>query len=500
MYKILTGLFFLLVISYQLGAQIFPQGNAQLYYRIIGFSFPALPNADSYTIEIAKGNYNSESALEKNKVATVTGKKNKIIAEVPSFGCEYSWRIISGSSSNKQLQIKSQIYHFSVKIMPDVDPRITRIRITKSAEKYKDCYIFIDDTRALYDMKGNPVWFLPGADMQGSKDARPRNITATPDGTLTFITGWQPYEITYSGNVLWNYYVNKDVGQFHHEFTKLSSGHYMGMLLEDISGKLPEASNDRVFKDVYDSVGFYRSRIYSTIVEFDKNKRIVWRWSGLDYVNNSDLGLRRTADVPDLDCDLRENSFFFDEKNKVIYLSFRNINRVIKIKYPEGKVLNTYGTLYKPGLKSMENGLFNYQHSCKRSQKGYLYMFNNNSSGSNHIPTIVMFQEPGSGKSDLKKVWEYQCTIEGMDNATISKMYFHTSGGVTELPDQSILVNMGKPYPKIFIVGHNKKILWSAMPEKYNSATKKWEMFDDLYRISMISRKELEKLIWASER
>lgn len=46
-----------------------------------------------------------------------------------------------------------------------------------------------------------------------------------------------------------------------------------------------------------------------------------------------------------------ENSFFFDDKAKVIYLSLRNINSILKIKYPEGTILQIYNgensTLYE---------------------------------------------------------------------------------------------------------------------------------------------------------
>ena len=54
----------------------------------------------------------------------------------------------------------------------------------------------------------------------------------------------------------------------------------------------------------------------------------------------------------------------------------------------------------------------------------------------------------------------------------------------------------------MFIVNKDKKELWSAVYEKYNVTTKKWEMPDKtVYRASIItSRKELEQLIWNSEK
>lgn len=180
-------------------------------------------------------------------------------------------------------------------------------------------------------------------------------------------------------------------------------------------------------------------------------------------------------------------------------MSVRNLSRIIKIKYPEGKVLATYGTVYKPGTTHMENSLFCGQHSCKLSKNGYLYLFNNNSCTTS-LPTIVKLQEPGPGKTELKKIWEYQCTVEPQDAAAIGNTRFVSGGSVTELPDQTMLVMMGLPYPKVFIVNNDKKVLWSAVPERYDPIAKKWT-YTDQYRACLItSRKDLEQLIWNSEK
>jgi hypothetical protein len=58
---------------------------------------------------------------------------------------------------------------------------------------------------------------------------------------------------------------------------------------------------------------------------------------------------------------------------------------------------------------------------------------------------------------------------------------------------------MSTIYSKVFILGEDKKILWSAIPEKKNLIDKSWNMVYD-YRASMItSRQDLEKLIWSAE-
>jgi len=503
MYRILC-IFFLtinLLYTQNCGAQLFPGEGRKLCYRLIGFAFPAQPGAAKYKIEIAVGTYDTEAEFEKKIRTTITSTKNKVIGEVPFFGSAYTWRAVPVMAGN--VKINSPLHHFSTKITPDVDTAYSHLRIIKAAKKYKDAYVFVDNTRVLYDMKGHPVWFLPGTDLKVNQTAYPRDLKITPQGSITFMTGGLPYEISYDGNILWHYRGNTNSQYketFNHEFTRLHNGHYMGLVSVDIYQPLP-GFKDSVAHNASDSNRFYDHTQFCAVTEYDEQCNIVWRWNGYDYVRNSDLFLHKQTDkVIDLN-DLHENSFYFDEQHKVGYLSFRNISRIIKIKYPEGNVLNTYGTIYKPGVTKMDNGLFCFQHSCRVNQKGNLYLYDNNTCGTSHVPVIEQLQEPSPGSSELKKIWEYPCTLEARDSAMLGNQIFKQGGDVTELSDQSMFVSMGRPYCKLFIVSQDKKELWSAVPETFDKETGKWTELPELYRSSIIaSRKDLEKLIWNSEK
>ena len=478
MHKYIALVFSLFILHYPLQAQIFPREGSNLNYRIIGFSFPRAEEAVKYKIEIAAGNYNSLDSFRNNIILKLYTEKNKMIAEVPSFGIQYTWRVkYIGKDSSK---IKSPLHHFSIKNAPDLDETVTRLRITKSAEKYKDAYVFLDETRALYDMTGKPVWFLPG--IGGAPLSTPaRDIKITPQGTITFITGYQPYEVNYDGQILWRYTRNKaqqDIDTFHHDFTRLNNGHYMGLVFENEWSKLP-AFKDILPVNAQDSARFYTAIKLSSIVEYDKNNNIVWRWNCNDYLKISDLSDLKTANGAFNPTHLHPNAFFFDEKNKAIYLSFRNINRIVKIKYPEGNVINTYGTIHTPEVANLGNNMFCGQHSCRVSKDGYLYLFNNNLCSHTHIPTILILQEPIAGENDLKKIWEYQCTIN--DPGAVSENHdFYSGGNVQELPSGEMFATISKPYPKVFIVNKDKKVLWNAIPEKYDAVAKKWKLADEL--------------------
>ena len=494
----IVTLFIAICFTNALRSQVYPGEGAQLYSRIIGFSVPAQNYAVKYRLEVAAGNYTDEQSFIKNRFISRYSTKPQILAELPAFGRQYTWR--ATFIAKDSAQTKTILYHFATKLTIDIDSTVTRLRITKAAEKYKDDYVFVDGTRSLYDMKGRPVWVLPGSDNDNSKEAYPRDLRVTPQGTITFVTGYQVYEINYNGKVLWHTAGNTRVlntGSFHHEFSRLSNGNYMGMTQDLVQVKLP-AYKDKTARNKSDSDKYYRTVQSNVLVEYDPNYNIVWDWHSTDYLQNSDLADMKGIDSFPSSTDTHENSFYFDEKKKTILLSFRNVDRIIKIRYPEGTTLAEYGPAYTHGVKQAWDELFCGQHKCAYTKKGYISLYNNNTCGKTHVPTVLLLEE--TGKNKLKKVWEFEVPVDGLDTMDKDKLSFLAGGGVIELPGEELLVTVSNPSNQVFIVNTNKKILWRAIPEKYDAASKKWQLPNGLFHASLVSRKELETLIWNAQK
>ncbi len=486
MYKTLSVLFFLFLIANIVRSQILPREGSVLNFRLIGFSFPFVKKADQYKLEIAKGIYVAQDSFEKKIIRTQSCKTNKIIVRVPSFGEQYTWRIVyTNSKSGKTI---SDLYHFSTGIISDVDTANVRLRIMHQAKKYKDAFVLFDNSKAMYDMKGRAVWFLPN-DIAGNDV--PGNIEVSKQGTITFLIREEAYEINYSGDILWKApntgtISGDSVEHYHHEFTRLANGHYMTLGNEAINWKHGELDNQTTPP---------KSK-FGTLIEYDDKHNIVWSWKSSVWFAHSDIGYYNPAE-PHAEgvIDVHANAFYFDEKGKYIYMGFKGISRILKIKYPEGKVVNSYGEIYKPGIPVRGNGLFCMQHSIRLSTNGYLYLFNNNPLGPKPCPKVMLLKEPVNGKGGLKKIWEYVCTFEGNQPLKQSK-----GGNVIELPDNSLFVCMGYNYSKTFIVSRTGKILWSALPEKWNPEEKKWRMIPQYRANIVVDHKILERLIWNGER
>lgn len=532
--KVLATILVLTSVPLASSSQVWPKENARLNYRIIGFSFPATEHAVKYKIEIAYELCNDEATFRPRVISSATGKNNRIIAEVPAFGRAYTWRYISTSAAKKIS--KSPFYHFSTDITDVVDTCSRRLKITKAAQKYKDCYVFVDANKALYDMKGNPVWYIPvKPDIPGGKFTFIRDLKLSPRGTITCLVDQQPYELNYNGDTLWaapfaGVVNGEDSEQFHHEFTRLSNGHYMVLGTEHarLERKMLPGKDSSIYEqpDVTKSDSFVtlpQKTAFGTIIEYDEKGQIVWYWKSSRYFTGSDI-IYYTPQLRLKPIDVHENCFSFDEPDSIIYIGFKNISRILKVRYPQGNVVGSYGETYSLAEPMDSPKLFCEPHGIRHAPKKRLYMFNNDPcQGMEYRPKVVEFEEAGVNNDTLKKIWEYECATTGAHINPASKKFRdrerervqksllragevrslrpETIGGnVVELPDHSFFVCMNTQYARIFIVGRDKKIVWNAVPEKWNPPENDWFQSMMQYRASIITRKELESLIWNSSK
>ncbi len=489
----LSLIFFVFINS--VNSQTLPEEGRALNYRLIGFSFPKIKNAVTYNIEIAKGHFDTEDSFKRNLIKTLVSTKNKMIAVVPFWGKEYTWRPVG--INNKQEKIKSALHHFSTMENKDMDPTRIRLKILQKALKYQDAYVWLDENKAMFDMQGNALWLLPRSTFPNDNV---RDLKTSAQGTITFISAEDVYEVNYNGDILWkgpnSGKISKDSTEhYHHEFTRLGNGHYMVLGNEKV--RWVSMQNDRDSATKYlgkpgNSKDDIPVSFLPTLIEYDGEGNIVWSWSSTDYFKKSDLYYTPPVWLENGVIDVHANAFYFDESKNIVYLSCKNISRIIKLKYPEGVVLNTYGEIYKGDSLRKGNGLFCQQHSVKLSKKGYLYLFNNNICKQALSPTIILAREPAAGRHDLKKIWEYSCT----EDTEYQHRPITSGGNIIELPDNSFFVSIGQPDSKVFIVNKNKKKLWSALPQQWDQDIKRWHIIPQ-YRASItIDHKTLEKLIY----
>lgn len=340
-------------------------------------------------------------------------------------------------------------------------------------------------------MKGMPVWYLPNIPGVLNENATVRDLKITPQGTITFIAGRAAVEVNYDGRIIWqapdNGRVSKDTSEYyHHEFTRLPNGHYMVTGNEYINRKLPAIKDTTIYQNEWNvfKIGndYYKRIECGTIIEYDTAKNVVWHWKSSGYLTDVDyFNQKMPSGVPSGSTHL--NGFYFDSPSH-IYISFRDLNRIIKIEYPSGKLIAEYGQTYD---NASQNGLFYGQHSCRISKAGRLYMYNNNvntvtRSANNRlsISTILELEDSTNNNGDMlsQKSWEFLCDID-----TFARSYTLSGGSVVELPDEAFLVSMGI-VPRCFIVNREKKVLWNVLTERNDHGS--WVPYEN-YRVNHTS-------------
>lgn len=493
MYKKL-GVLLLLLSALACNAQVTPAEGRQLHYRIIGFSFPPEVNAVSYQLEAARGICEDEMLFTSRKCLDLSSKSNRIIGEVPDFGMPYTWRVITLLKNGQSK--KSAWHHFGTGLSASADTAKFRLTVQLPAEKYKDALVFMNKNSVLYDMKGNPVWYLPPLPGIPVENTSARDIKLTPQGTITLLSGASIYEISYDGEILWKGPDNGVVSgeqteHYHHEFTRLPDGHYMVMGNEIVNGI--ESGDSTRMAEIPDigaapvPGGVYSKQTFTTLIEYDEKGSVVWSWKASDFFRKARMHERIIKIRPELS-DLHENSFYFSTKTNYIYLGVRNTNQIWKISYPAGVTERIYGNTGSQG-----GTMFSIQHGLKISKDGNIYLLNNNAC-SGCLPKVVTLQE-SPGEQQLKKIWEYQLPRQYLATAEPGKAPL-SGGNVTELENNDMFVSMCDPYGNLFIVSAAKKLLWSAVFEMNVPATGRWQPVSQ-YRASIVeNRKALESMIW----
>lgn len=510
-----VGVFlFVMFIQTAVQAQVFPGEHSKLHYRIIGFTFPVIEHCNSYKLEIAFGEISDNAIFNNNVLITAVLDTCRKIIEVPEFGRDYTWRV--SWTDVKKVVRQSTLHHFSTGLTDRVDTSCNRLRVVNNTGKFDSSYLFLDQSKLLYDMSGRPVWYLPDIDSVIDEKCLPRDMKLTSRGTITFIASSRLYEITYDGKVLWTkansagQHQNK-MDHFHHEFTRLTNGHYMVMGIEEngrvpvLGAMAPKAAPDAGpgRRDIKSAPhpGAYARAPFGQLVEFDEKGNTVWTWNTSRYIANEGADLTNNR-LPDgsTNTDFHDNAFYFDEESSTIYISYKNLNRIVKISYPGGKVLAEYGEKFLPDVTGQATkGLFCGQHAVRRSPKGYLYLFNNNSCNPDGLPRVQIMREPEGTETGLQLVWVYECKSEGTGQEDNRSNRSLAGGSVEELEDGAILVCTGTPSARVFVVNRNKHILWSAFPETWMPGINKWQLMA-LYRTSIIKDKnELQRLIWRSQ-
>ena len=447
--------------------QYLPKDGAKLNYNQIYFEYPYNKDAKFYTVYITFDSI--ANPTNKDFIIKQREKSPLLIVKNLMLGKKYKWFAETTLRNNEK--VKSNYFYFSILNTNMANPKLYKaIQHYNKKSKIQDGIIWCDQYRCAVDRDGNIVWFMATEQLDLINAKVVRDIKLYPDGSMTFVHQPNASRMDIDLNSIWKAPYKGTVSEsdredYHHAFTMLPNGNYMILGNEKVN-----FSNDTVTSDAVN---------FCNIIEFDAMGNIVWSWRMKDYfpyeyLIDSKIPTKKGVADP------HANSFTIDEKNNAIYLSFRDISRVIKIDKKTKKIIASYGVKLKDEDDVFETDLFRLQHDIQLIENNDMLIFNNNDIDSGKISCIEIIHFPVSKEDSFQLKWKFDLNYDKESIGKIQRM-----GGVKIMPNGNYLICEGSNN-RVLEINQKKEILWDFALRQVDSAGQVNDKFA-LYRANYTS-------------
>lgn len=429
------------VIVSTLIAQLNPVEGAKLNYNHVLFQWESIINADLYVLEV-------KNVITYQFVTQKQPLPSAIVKSGLAWGGQYEWKV-TAFSHNKKVYT-SPVRHFSILKSPKVDSSRYQHRIVKNDLNTDSLYILVDNPGIIIDTKGNPVWFYPDTNVQ-----RTFHLQLLPNGNVAALrakgknSGNENLafeEISFTGKKIWKApctgEVSGDTTEFyHHDYQKLSNGHYLLMGNKFIPRKMSTDPN---------AVALIIR--YGTIIEYNQKGDVIWSWSSDTYLKDEDIFAEGLKDNPS-----HLNGFYLDEDDDQLYISFRYINRVIRLDRGTNTVVQSFGTKMPSGEAQHANDMFHQQHSPKVFDNDkFMSMYDNGTGqGKDSVSSLLILDMP-KGNITCKVRYRYPMWFGRGQSWSSSK------GDVDKMWDNLYLVEMGSIPRTAIVEAFGRGLVWQC--------------------------------------
>ena len=266
-----------------------------------------------------------------------------------------------------------------------------------------------------------------------------------------------------------------------HEFKQMPNGNYMGFVDVDTMGPIPP---DHEMTEQFQNLGYVADGVTNEfpwigqkVVEWNEDHEIVWSWNPFDHFTMSDFdfhGFTWTQAYQEFVYDwTHSNSFFYDENENVIYISFRHLSRISKIDYETGNVIWNMG-LPEPYMATGEDQictelLFSFQHHIQKLENGNL-LFLDNGNISNQL---FGYDDPVSRALEINVIGDSACNVI-WEYVMPPNLFGTGSGSVQRLENENTLIytagnGLGESECTIMEVTLDQEIVWKYVSEQNES-------------------------------
>lgn len=258
-------------------------------------------------------------------------------------------------------------------------------------------------------------------------------------------------ELDPDSNIVWEY----NNGAMHHDFDLLPNGNIAVLIWE----KVPSEKSRIVEGGRSNSQNPSEDTIYAdTILEIDRNKKIVWSWNVTKYLDQADYKIsnffpRNQWTHANSIKFVRSDPFYH---NEAYLVSFRYLNSIFLISKETGDI-----------IWRMPSGSLGHQHDATLLDNGNILVFNNafyteDPANPYGYGSQVLEIDPHTNKI----VWQFSGGDNPLDRARLTEVIL---SGAQRLPNGNTFITLGTS-GHMFEVTPDKKLVWD-MINPYSSPT-----------------------------
>lgn len=478
------GCLALFVLSFfPVSADIIPADKSTLSYCDVYFETEFADNADEYELILYS---DSLHAANDRPEKTLKGKLPAFYIKDLLWNSRYFWKVKTYDQSGK-LNETGVLRQF--RICPKVS-YITFDEIkfdikTNKPDKHSNGFISIDYTKAIIDRNGKTLWVVPELGRLQNKETQVRDLKLTKENTITFFSNNVPLEIDYEGNILWRlpnpFVFGKDTIAFHHDFKKTKDGHYFILGNKRVIRPLLGAYNEKQKTNknlIYRNDSVFKRTEIAILFEFDQNGNVLWFWDANSYITDEDLNFKKNPGGFPIFL-THANGFSVNQSGTKIYLSFKELNRIVRIDKKSKKVDRSYGEKFPSGEAQFGDGFFMQQHDPNITERNTILFFNNNEVRNKTSISSIMEIKDDPEINDSLLRWKFDLNFD-----SLTKGKSVSGGNVVEMPDGNIFLCAGQ-LNRIFEINRNRDLVWDMFLYSKRNQDSSWMPFNQ-YRANWL--------------
>ena len=326
-------LILLIIISNLFSQNFKPENNIELNYRQLEFSWPQIPNSDSYQLTITDVNTQDSYIINnQHNILIHTGYDLE-------WGHSYSW-VVCGLNDDDITECYDNKY-FSISDLSQNIPPNPNILVLNENQITEGITIYAGpgSSGSLgIDMYGEIFWFVEGY----------KFIKIANNGNFISAQGGYGREINKNGIIVFEipeYDNDGNLLEVHHNMSKTKHNTYFGLVDQYQYHDCPDECPQSTLLLFPDGVLWRGDKI----VELNNYGDIIWEWDLFEEIGINNYNSWYASHCgPGHDYILdwtHANEVIYDDLSNSVYISIRNLNTITKINYDTKQVVWHLGDL-----------------------------------------------------------------------------------------------------------------------------------------------------------